>query len=71
MAERYISAHTHTHSHVGRKTKSSISFTNKHTGCKQKLFFFIKEYKSAPPQCVVEKLYGVTTALEITTTRHT
>lgn len=39
--------------------------TSRHPGCKQKLFFYQREeYKNALPQCDLEKLYGVTTALE-------
>ncbi len=57
--------------HRQGKNKEKHKLTYKQTGCKQKLFFFLKEYKTALPRCIIEKLYGVTAALEKATLMQT
>lgn len=56
-----VCAHTHAFVHRqggGNKRGSHTNIVNKSS------FFFIRVYKTALPQCVLERLYGVTTALE-------
>lgn len=57
-----VCAKTHT-----RRTKSNIHtmLTYIQIQVRKPMFFYQREeYKTALPQCVYEKLYGVTTALE-------
>lgn len=44
------------------KIKSRVTY--KYLSCKQKLFFNIKEEYKTTTVCILEKLYGVTAALE-------
>lgn len=59
--------HTHTLMHrqeEQRAAEAHIQYIQIQVS-KQKLFLYQREeYKTALPQCVLEKLYGVTTALE-------
>lgn len=60
------SVHTHSHIHAQTEKQREKQTRIQTYRCKQKLFFFyqIEEYKTALLQCILKKLYGVTTALE-------